>query len=290
MKANVLLLSLLLSFIPLCNFAQTSASANNIAIQGIARDNNNTARIGEDISITFTTYYKNNGTNVSIGSPITAALTTDSFGVFSYILDPGVINNSKFTNYQMYLKIEEGNTLISDEKLNHVPYAIAANNGVPTGSIMPFIGDEAPEGWALCDGRPLPGTATELIAMVGANSPDLQGMFLRGTGTNPVNNQAGPALMANQDDGFEKHNHQIVDLSTEREPNHQHFYDLDTGFGGNNINGRMAQGEVNLEANSTGLTRPSGAHDHIINGSTNDAGVITETRPVNYGVNYIIKL
>ena len=98
--------------------------------------------------------------------------------------------------------------------LKHVPYAIAANNGVPSGSIMPFIGTQAPAGWVLCDGAPLPtdGSADYLIALLGSNNaPNLQGMFLRGTGTSPVNNQAGPALMATQEDQNKEHDHDSGD-------------------------------------------------------------------------------
>jgi hypothetical protein len=61
------------------------------------------------------------------------------------------------------LKIEEGTTIISDEPLNHVPYAIVASMSYPNCPIM-FIGT-APEGWALCNGSPLPTTATVLIVL-----------------------------------------------------------------------------------------------------------------------------
>lgn len=50
----------------------------------------------------------------------------------------------------------------------------------PVGSISPYAGASAPTGWLLCDGTAISGSYTELIALVGANTPDLRGRFLYG--------------------------------------------------------------------------------------------------------------
>jgi len=197
MKSKLLFLSLLMLLITATSFAQTSASASGIAIQGIARDNNNSAFTNQTITFEFTIYDPADASNLIYFKSI--ALTTDAFGVFSYIMDVGPSKNSKFYNKNLWLKIKDASSgqTISDEVFKHVPYAISANNGVPTGSIMPYIGTDAPTGWVLCDGRALGSIdgAEELIALVGNNAPDLGGMFLRGTGGS--GDHIGPAFKHN---------------------------------------------------------------------------------------------
>ncbi|MBF4519002.1 tail fiber protein [Flavobacterium sp. ANB] len=290
MKSKLLLM-LCFFCATISNYAQSSATQSGIAVQGIARDANNTAIINQTINLTFTLYYLDAS---SIEQPIykiTKNLTTDAFGVFSDVIDPTSVNNNLFANNIAYLRIEKGSDVISDEKLRHVPYAISANNGVPTGSIMPFIGTVAPEGWALCNGGALPATAKALIALVGNNAPNLQGMFLRGTGTSPVNGQAGPALKGTQDDSFESHNHS----ASVNDPGHTHGYgDIFYSEGGKGgtvnvtsgigINGNTDNDNMGLEIRRT--TDGSGTGISVSTGNTGG----NETRPVNYGVNYIIKL
>jgi microcystin-dependent protein len=280
------LLSFLMLLTVAINYAQTSASVAGIAIQGIARDNNNTARVSTALNLTFRIYY---GSNIEIYE-ISKVVNTDAFGVFSVVLEPGAANNISIANNQAYLKISEGATIISDEKLKQVPYAIAASNGVPTGSIMPYIGISAPEGWVLCDGRNLssiPGSAA-LIALVGATVPNLQGMFLRGTGTSPVNSQAGPALKDTQNDGFAKHLHNATHTHTITDPGHTHMIPMrihGNEDGSDEYTLASDQnGTINTKSQKTGITI-----DKFI-GDTAETGTLSETRPVNYGVNYIIKL
>jgi hypothetical protein len=55
---------------------------------------------------------------------------------------------------------------------------------VPTGAVMSFYRTTAPSGWLVCDGAAIPGQFTALIALVGANTPNLQGQFIRGLTTN----------------------------------------------------------------------------------------------------------
>ena len=46
---------------------------------------------------------------------------------------------------------------------------------VPTGCIMMWYTNTAPTGWLLCDGTAIPGGFTALIALVGANTPNMKG-------------------------------------------------------------------------------------------------------------------
>jgi Phage Tail Collar Domain len=297
MKTKLFVLSFLMLFLITTNYAQTSSATQaGIAVQGIARDGNNTALASQSISFTFIIYYLNgSGAEVVISSK-TLNLDTDAFGVFSYVIDPLAINNPSFANNQAFLRIKKGLELISDEKLRHVPYAIAANNGVPMGSIMPFLGTTAPPGWALCKGQtwtslPAGTNYSALKTFLGnpANLPNLQGMFLRGAGVSPVNSQAGPALKTTQGDGNKSHAHGSGSLGTVISGNHQHSkttnnqasQDGDGAIAWNNTDG--------AGSNTTVFTNFAGTHSHIITGSTANSGLV-ETRPVNYGVNYIIKL
>ena len=272
----------------------TNNFAQGIAIQGIARDSNNTAKENQNIVLDFEVYYLENNAPIQIFSR-QKTLLTDPFGVFSYVLDIPNVLESQFSNKEQYLKISEGNTIISNEIFKRVPYAISASNGVPTGSIMPYLGTSVPIGWLLCDGSAIPvnNNTAALRNLLGANNtPNLQGMFLRGTGTSSVNNQAGPSLMQTQGDEYESHNHGKGSLSTSSNGSHNHGYadGIREQYGRNyHVSGggySFAGGQqiINRTTNS------GGDHYHAVNGITSNSGGANETRPVNYGVNYIIKL
>jgi len=115
----------------------------------------------------------------------------------------------------------------------------------------------------------------------------LRGMFLRGTGTSPVNGENGPALRATQNDGFESH---TIVATTDTTENHTHRFIYDTGSGGNQGSGSMfkATHVGSAYANYSQNTGYGGRHSHSVTGYAD--GGIAKTRPVNYGVNYIIKL
>ena len=297
MKTKLLFLSVLMLLAVFGSIAQITTTG--VAIQGIARDAaTNNAISNTLIGLKFTVYYGATPTNAI--APASSNVTTDAFGVFSYTLDVSLIENKIIYDNQLRLKIEQTSPstgVISDENLNFVPYAVSASNGVPTGSIMPFIGTVAPRGWILCDGRALPGTATELITLLGSNNaPDLRGMFIRGAGTNSNSSYStniGPDLKVIQADSLKSHLHASGTLITDTKGAHNHssttnmnlLVKMDTNFTAAAVD--RSDNELNL---GPGLIIPmDGNHTHIISGSTATTG-FRETRPVNYGVNYIIKL
>lgn len=297
MKTKLLSLAFLMLFTITSSYGQSSFEQAGIAVQGIARDNNNTVLANQTISLTFELYYIDSSNyEKSISSPETLNIETDAFGVFSHIVDPGEVNNPKFANNQVYLRIKKGSEIISNELLKHIPYAISANNGVPTGSIMPFIGTTAPTGWAMCNGDYLPSTATALIALIGNKTPDLRGMFLRGAGDDNRANTVTVLLKGTQVDATEKHAHGKGSLSVSNNGNHNHNNGdykyllkrdgIDTAEGFDNTD------DLNIEPNIKNAYKmlDAGSHNHTVSGRTADEGTIGETRPINYGVNYIIKL
>jgi hypothetical protein len=161
---------------------------------------------------------------------------------------------------------------------------------------MPFVGTVVPNGWLLCNGATFPDNTenANLKALLGGTTtPNLQGMFLRGTGT-AATGKAGPALKTVQQDGIASHLHDVnlnTNLSGVHNHNNGNYKSLllvkdgkDTPSGLDNSGGEAAvkYSEPMLD---------SGNHTHNVTGPTaNNTNGITETRPINYGVNYIIKL
>jgi microcystin-dependent protein len=296
MKKSYLILFFLATFFSVSNaFAQANVQATGISIQGIARDENNSALANIDaLSLQFKIYYLNASSSEVDISNTTANVKTDNFGVFSYVMS---IDKTLFTaicNSAAYLKVSQGSTVFSNEKLQAVPYAIHAQNGVPTGTIMAFIGTTAPEGWLLCNGASFANNAAnaKLGELLGSfNTPDLSARYLRGAGTF---DRGGITLKGTQDDDVRQHTHAAGTLTTASNGDHTHA-DTDWNrvmrangqYTMNSTDGGAANTEPNLNDAKAMLT--TGAHTHTISGFTANVG-ITENRVYSYGVNYIIKL
>ena len=310
MKKVILTLTAL--FFTLLSFSQ------GIAVQGIARNANNTARVNTLLTLQFKVYYIHQATEVSIYN-MSSEVTTDFFGVFSHVIeiedDAGTV--TEFGNQELWLRISEGSTVISEAEFNRVPYAYAASNGVPTGSIMPFIGTTAPSGWLLCDGGNIelvPHTVALRNLLESNNTPDLQGMFLRGAGRSPLSTttavKEGPELMRTQQDSNKEHSHNEGSLDTAADGDHNHhtvdangtMYNKMTrasgdrpnqwypfGSEGNTSYASSTYVAKRLDLQNNVIQKDSEKHKHTISGAVEATGGI-ESRPVNYGVNYIIKL
>lgn len=201
------------------------------------------------------------GDNVYVDSSgnLTLTVTQLLIGNVASATNPGIV----------YIDVNAVNT----------PYLVGQSS-IPVGSVYAFLGATAPTGYLLCDGLSyLVANYPDLHGVIGYNYggsglnfnvPDYRGMFLRGTGTHGSlamaggGNFSGPALHGNQ-----------LDLSL----THTHSLRGAAGlFGGsNNVNPFD-----DTSASPTRIT-PTYAPDQ-----SRAAG--NETRPVNYGVNYIIKV
>lgn len=298
MRKSKMLLVVILGLLSIVKAnAQTSVTSSGMSIQGIARDVNNEALANvEQLALGFTVYYFiGNSTTPTVILTATANVKTDNFGVFSYVLNINQDQYNLISNQSAYLKVSSGGSVVfSDEKLQTVPYAIFAQNGVPTGSVMPFIGTVAPNGWLLCDGAAIPSGSyyDNLKTLAGDNTPDLRGMFLRGTGSTSAANgsKAGPALKAVQQDSVKAHLH-AVRLTTNSNGEHTHSvsFSNDDYNGGNTGNTGLENDAPNDMKNNILTTSSNGAHTHTVSGNTETTGS-SETRPINYGINYIIKI
>ncbi len=285
-------------------YGQANVTSSGISVQGIARDENNSALANEDqLGLNFKLYYLDSSNSEQTILNRTGNVRTDAFGVFAYVIEISESAYIKIANTEAYLKISQGDIVFTNEKLHAVPYAIFAQNGAPTGSITAFVGDsdEIPEGWLLCNGDAIPNNAyhQRLRDLVGANTPDLRGVFLRATGTYD-GNHTGPTLGEFQSDEFKEHNHSVGTLSTLTAGSHIHPIRADGNPTGNSDNdGHSVVGTPNADEGLVDFTdnqwwRPidwAGEHTHQISGNTGiTGGDETETRPVNYGINWIIKI
>ena len=311
MKKFYFILFFLATFLSVNNAnAQANVQATGISIQGIARDDNNSALANIDaLGLAFKIYYLDGINNEVTILNQSGNVKTDNFGVFSYVMN---IDNSIFTaisNTPAYLKVTQGSVVFSNEKLQAVPYAIHAQNGVPTGTIMAYIGTTAPVGWLLCDGGSFPDNVyyAQLKNLLGGtNTPNLSARYLRGTGVQE--GRGGIALKGTQYDELRQHSHG-VNITTTTNGNHEH----NAGNGFNQLLRADNRYWVNWSnTSSTNPTNPpenpqnrvnvydhanvpfAGDHTHVVSGNTISAGsadgVYGDTRPYTYGVNWIIKI
>jgi len=172
-------------------------------------------------------------------------------------------------------------TLLKEITSTSSLYQINGNNVYqtffPVGCITAYIGTQTsgqagydPDGWLVCDGRtignqiPYDSKYNALLNFLQSYTiPNLNGAFLRGTGSyDPSRN--GPALKKFQTDDFKSHNHTIT--CGER------------GSGGDGSSASMFFTGGNTS--STSATR---------NQDTTLVSSSTDTRPLNYGVKWIIK-
>lgn len=220
--------------------AQSTRVTNaGISIQGIARDSNNSAiALANNIAVSIRIYKITNVQNNTQSNVLTrnASVRTDDFGVFSYVLDVPESTFASIGNFDAYIELSSSGVIFVNEKLQSVPYAIhavKAHNGVPTGAIMPFVGgsSDVPEGWLLCDGSAIPTDdyTADLRGLIGANTPNLNGVFLRGAGSQTI-----PTLGSNGNSNFgangKEYNGGIVNTyHIDRLKSHQHVINMLTG-------------------------------------------------------------
>lgn len=296
MKKIYLVLILAIGFLSTATVtAQTSVTSSGMSIQGIARDINNEALANIDqLDLKFEVYYLiGASTTPTIILTALPTVKTDNFGVFSYVLSIDQDISNLISTQSAYLRVSSvsaGNPVFSDEKLQTVPYSIYAQNGVPTGSVMPYLGTTAPNGWLLCDGTVIPSGIIydKLKTLLGSSyTPDLRAMFLRGAGTG--NGKVGPTLKQVVQDDIKEHLHD-VDINTSYDGNHTHnlYFSNDDYSGSGGGNSGLEDDTANIY-NISRSTSSAGSHNHYVKGKSANTGG-TETRPINYGVNYIIKI
>lgn len=171
------------------------------------------------------------------------------------------------------------------------PYLIGQST-IPVGSVYAYLGTVAPAGYLLCNGSSqLVANYSDLHGVIGYNYggsglnfnvPDYRGMFLRGTGTHGTlakaagGNFSGPALHVSESDSIQGHGHSGI------LPGGGTYHSNDGGTNGSHNSSGNWYGFNNFRGDIYATTA-------ITNNTNGTPRIDHETRPVNYGVNYIIK-
>jgi microcystin-dependent protein len=225
-----------------------------------------------------------------LAGPTTLTNQSVNNGVFVVTLDFG---GTVFNGSARWLEIAarpggSGNPFTNSlprQAINAVPYAIFANNGVPPGSVMAFMGTTVPNGWLLCDGSAVSRSGYAALYAVITNSsgagngsttfnlPDMRGMFLRGVDGN-ANRDPDKASRTAPASGGNSTN-AVGSIQSDEFKSHTHQYQLNNDAALNFSSGTHAP----RTPETTGL------YTTVL---TQNAGG-SETRPKNVYVNYIIK-
>jgi len=145
-------------------------------------------------------------------------------------------------------------------------------SSTPTGSVMQSFGPQT-SGWLACNGAAIPSQHVNLIAIIGANTPDLRGQFLRGWSDDALVDPDGPRTANTaQDQAVGVHGH------TATQPPHHHEFNMSNTEGDQNYPGR-------------GSDSPAG---NALTKDTTPAVTVAdstgpETRPKNIAVFHYIK-
>lgn len=148
---------------------------------------------------------------------------------------------------------------------------------VPVGTVIMYYGQTAPTGYLECNGQSTSGFP-ELEALIGANTPDLRGEFVRGWDN-------GRGVDTNRDLGSTQNDTtrrpRITSFSTNNPGDHTHTYRIRATRSGNSSGG-TAFGDDSLTGNIN--SGGNGGHTHSI-----QSGGDPETRPRNVALMHCIK-
>lgn len=175
----------------------------------------------------------------------------------------------------------DGHVLTADSgEATGIKWATAP--GAPSGSIVAFGGTSAPSGWLLCDGSAVSRTTyAALFAVIGTNFgsgdgsttfnlPDFRGRFLRGTDSGTGRDPDAASRTAMNSGGSTGDN--VGSIQGDAYESHTHNFAW------------AAANRVGTAVGSSRVEQPN------FNNSPTSASGGNETRPINAGVNFIIKI
>ena len=182
---------------------------------------------------------------------------------------------------------------------------------VPVGTITAYGGSSAPTGWLLCNGDAISGSYTSLIALVGANTPDLRGRFpmgktAAGTGSTLLGTGGSNTIA---EGNLPSHTHTFSATTSGMsanatlthsvsDPGHKHdtfsklyLFDYQSGSNDSANSYALANDDTDTSTDTTGLTigNHDVSHTHTVSGTTGATGSGTAYFQPFVSVNYIIK-
>ncbi len=214
--------------------------------------------------------------------------------------------------------VQMNKTLYYDNKINQ---HLSPQQGVipefeehmPPGCVMAYVANRSPTGWLICNGAAVSRYVYwSLFEVIGTqfgegdgsttfNIPDYRGAFLRGTGYGSNETYEGPDLNESQNHATQRHSH--LATSTVSDPGHVHTQTTVNNDFNPSSDGaypdytkpsapRYDNGSditwSNINSSLTGVTVETTVQPSITNGTTYVNA--DETRPYNFGINWIIKI
>lgn len=191
------------------------------------------------------------------------------------ILFAGILTISAQTVSQGIIEFTPGERIMAAD-MNH-NFTLLSQAKVPTGTVLPFVGTNVPDGFLFCNGDAYDVSQyPELYAVIGNTYgggttsfqvPDLRGVFLRGLDNRPegLDPQYTRSLGSYQADAFQGHYHRF------------------------NEGQRDGGADSNNAARITAGVDREKVFEPITDGVNGEPRTSSETRPKNIAVNYIIK-
>lgn len=196
-------------------------------------------------------YQKQNWQDRQVQYPLTFTMTQNENGTVTLTPYPGTIGN-------------EGTKITADRML-HIEDGIY-QYGVPTGTIVPFAGNQIPNGWLLCNGQSVSqSTYSDLYQVLGSLYgsatdgnfvlPNIKGKFIVG-----INSSDSSFNTLGKTGGEKTHTLTITEM-----PSHVHALNTNincTGFGTGNSMTRGAGGTTEWKDNEYYIKSTGGGAAH----------------------------
>lgn len=189
---------------------------------------------------------------------------------------------------------QTGDIFITYKTIGSFTSAPFYNATIPAGIISTYAGSSAPTGYLDCDGTAISRTIyADLFTNIGTtwgvgdgsttfNVPDLRGMFLRGTGSHGTlnmangNDFAGPSVGSSENDQIQR-----FDMADTTDNSHM--------LGTDDTRGATGAVDGNMRFTAGGGIDGVAGFDLISDGINGTPRTGDESRPVNFGITYIIK-
>jgi microcystin-dependent protein len=136
--------------------------------------------------------------------------------------------------------------------------ATAVSAALPVGVITAYYGATAPTGWLLCDGAAIPAAYATLIALVGANTPNLKGKVIVGR----------DAADIDFDTLGETGGAKTVALVTGELASHGHSHN----HGSNNVGAESGHTHSEIASGQGNIQLTAGVNDYNLNFATVNTG------------------